>query len=114
MALDLGLDRGGAGHRRLRSHQRGRCAQREAGDVPHRLKQCRPHPAPNHHRVEADAVELFLALPSARSRVRSARARPSPQVAPHRCASRHIRPPGRRAAWRRVRTRWRSTGGSQA
>jgi hypothetical protein len=34
MAIDLGLDRGGAGHRRFGAEQSGTRAERETGDVP--------------------------------------------------------------------------------
>ena len=34
MLVDLGLDSVGAGERRLLGHERGRGAEREAGDVP--------------------------------------------------------------------------------
>ena len=65
MAVDFGLDRVGAGHRRLLGHQRGRRAEREAGDVPHRLQRGRPHAPLGHQRVEA--VEMALFLPAMRA-----------------------------------------------
>ena len=61
MTVDLGLDRGGAGHRRLGANQRGRGTQREAGDVPERLERGRPNAAFGHHPIEDDAVARFLA-----------------------------------------------------
>ena len=60
MAIDLGLDGVGAGERGLLGHQRGDCAERKAGDVPHRLKRGRAHPALGHQRIEAVQMALFL------------------------------------------------------
>ena len=60
MTVDLRLDRIGAGQRRLLRHQSGRRAEREAGDVPQRLKRGRPNPPLGHQRVEALKMPLLL------------------------------------------------------
>src|SRR3546814_16965095 len=60
MAVDLGLDRGGAGHRGARSHRGGRRAEGEARDVPQGLERGRAHAAFCDHRVEESAVPFFL------------------------------------------------------
>ena len=109
MPVDLGLDRVGAGERRFLRHQRGRRAEREAGDVPQRLKRGRAHPPLGHQRVEALEVPLLLRRHARDQLGFGAIARAARRAARHRCASRHIRRPGRRAASRRVSAR-RSPG----
>src|SRR3546814_17549438 len=59
-AVDLGLDRGGAGHRGARSHRGGRRAEGEARDVPQGLERGRARAAFCDHRVEESAVPFFL------------------------------------------------------
>ncbi|PAV69659.1 hypothetical protein WR25_16423 [Diploscapter pachys] len=58
--VDLGLDRRGAGHRRIRPDRRSDRTQCEARLVPERLEQRRPHAAARHHRIEEGAVPLLL------------------------------------------------------
>ena len=60
MGVDLVLDRGRAGHRRLRPDQRRGRAERVAGDMPERLEQGRAHAALRHHRVEMLEMPLLL------------------------------------------------------
>jgi hypothetical protein len=60
VAVDLGLDRGGAGHGRLGAKQRGGRAQGEAGNRPHRMQRGGAHAMLRDHRVERGAVILFL------------------------------------------------------
>ena len=52
MAVDLVLDRGGAGHRRLGADQGGDRAERMAGDAPDRLEQGRADAALGKQSVE--------------------------------------------------------------
>src|SRR3546814_18891512 len=59
-AVDLGLDRGGAGHRGARSHRCGRRAEGEARDVPQGLERGRAHAAFCEQRVEESTVPFFL------------------------------------------------------
>ena len=103
MAVDLGLDRVGAGHRRLLADQRGRRAEREAGDVPERLERGRADPPLGHQLVETVEMALFLRRPCGRSDARRASFVRAPPAGRHRCGSRHIRRPGRRAASTRGR-----------
>ena len=67
MAVDLGLDRIGAGERGLFRHQGGGRAEREAGDVPHRLQRGRANAPLGHQLVETLEVPLLPAPPCARS-----------------------------------------------
>src|SRR6476659_3577306 len=60
MAINLGFHRIGAGERRFLRHQRGRRAEREAGDVPQRLERRRAHPAFGDQLVEAGEMAFFL------------------------------------------------------
>ena len=52
MAVDLGLDRVGAGQSRFLGHQRGGGAEREAGDIPQRLEHGRAHPPLGHQALK--------------------------------------------------------------
>ena len=58
--VDHLFHRFGAGHRRARAEHRGRGSEREAGEVPQRLQQRRPHPPLRQHLVELGEVLAFL------------------------------------------------------
>ena len=106
MAVDLGLDRVGAGHRGFLGHQRGRRAEREAGDVPDRLEQRSGAPGA---RPSTRRNARGGAPPGRHPRdQRARRANPcrAPRAGRHRSGSRHIRRPGRRAASTRVDARF--------
>ena len=60
VAVDLGLDRVGAGKRCFLRHQRGRRTEREPGNVPQGLEQGRANATLDHQMVEAVQVPLFL------------------------------------------------------
>ena len=103
MSVDLGLDRVGAGQRRFLGHQRGRRAEREAGDVPQRLERGRAHAPLGHQRVEAVEMPLLLRRHARDQLGFGAIAAGAPPAGRRRSGSRHIRRPGRRAASRRGR-----------
>ena len=62
VAVDLGLDRDGARHRRLRPEQRRADAERIARDVPQRVEQGRPDAAAGDEVVEHREVARLLVL----------------------------------------------------
>ena len=98
MAVDLGLDRDGARHRRLRARATPCRAERIAGDVPQRVEQRRADPPPRQQLVEHREVARLLRLHPPDRRRDGGRGRPSPQAARHRSAPRHIRRRGRRGS----------------
>ena len=67
MGVDLVLDRGGAGHRRLRADQGGGGAERVAGDRPERLEHGRADAALGEQRVEMPEMLAAPARPCRRS-----------------------------------------------
>ncbi len=62
VAVDLGLDRDGARHRRRRAEQRGADAERIAGDVPQRMQDGRADAALDDQVVEHREVPRLLRL----------------------------------------------------
>jgi hypothetical protein len=60
MEVNLGLDRGGAGHRRFGSNRRRYRTERKSRHVPERLKQGGSHTALSDQSIERIKMSLFL------------------------------------------------------